>query len=157
MMTAQATLFLAAAAYGVVMALVFDLFRAVRITLKTGSALTAITDIVYVIIAFSGAVYVVWRYGSGKFRFYEPLGLTLGAVIYFGLISRFILKVFLFIVKKICEIIGFILKILLTPLRFLYKILIVPTRKRISAIKQRRRCDNAGEYGKQGNGIRKEP
>ena len=157
MMSAQAALFLAAAAYGAAISVLFDLFRAIRITLQPKAFVTAVTDIIFTALAFSAVVYCVWSFGSGKFRYYEILGLVIGSVIYFASVSRFVLRVFLFIVKKICQIFGFIFKILLTPPRFLYKILIVPTRKSISAIKQRRRCDNAGEYGKQADGICKEP
>lgn len=157
MMSAQAALFLAAAACGAALALVFDLFRAVRITLKPNRIVTALTDIIYVFLAFSSAVYCVWRFGNGKFRYYEILGLVLGAVIYSGLLSRFILKALLVIVNKFCLIIRFILKILLTPLLFLYKILIVPARKAMSLIMQRRKKGNVGKKNKPDNEICKDP
>ena len=157
MMSAQAALFLASVVCGVTLSVIFDLFRAVRITLKPNAVITAVTDIIYTFIAFAAVIYCVWDYGSGKFRYYEILGLGIGSVIYFASVSRFVLRVFLFTVEKICQIFGFILKILLTPLRFLYKILIVPTRNSISAIKQRRRCKNAGEHGKQTVRVCSEP
>ena len=77
-----------------------------------------------------------WNFNSGIFRFYEPLGIILGAVFYFLLFSKWILKLFLFIFENILKFAKFIFKILLTPPKFLYKILIVPI---IGVIKNKRR------------------
>ena len=62
--------------------------------------------------------------------------IILGAVFYFLLFSKWILKLFLFIFENILKFAKFIFKILLTPPKFLYKILIVPI---IGVIKNKRR------------------
>lgn len=116
---------------------IFDLFRAFRIEVKPPAAIVYISDVLFCALSFFAMVACVWNFNSGEVRFFEITGLALGAVFYFLLLSKWILKFFLFIIKNILKFIRFILKILLTPSRFLYKILIVPICKHVGNMRQR--------------------
>lgn len=160
MMSDDAELFLVMAVCGAGISIFFDFLRSWRIALKSGAAVTVICDIVFVLISFPAAAGCVWNFAGGEFRFYEILGLMLGAVLYFSVFSRLMLRIFLFITKEFLKITAFILKILLTPLLFLYKILLVPVQ--IIQIKaggfiRRRKNAYAGRIKKQNRWIRKNP
>ena len=132
----EAIVFLAMTVCGLGLSLLFDMFRAIRITFKSNKAVSAFTDIIFWIIAGAAVIVSVWNFNSGIFRIYEPVGMILGAIFYFLLLSKCFLKIFLFIIKNILIIVRFILKILLTPPLFLYKILVVPI---ITSISTKRR------------------
>lgn len=111
--------------------LIFDLFRAIRTVLKTGSVITSITDVLFCVLAMFCSLACVWNVNNGIFRAYELIGLILGGVFYFLLLDRWIFKIFLLITENILKFVRLIFKILLTPPRFLYKILVVPILKNI--------------------------
>lgn len=157
MITDGAKLFLVMAVCGVAISVFFDMLRAMRITLKPCAAVTAVSDILFVMVSFLMATGCVWNFGNGKFRFYEILGLILGGSLYFSLLSRFALRLFLFITGKILNFTRFIFKILLTPLLFLYKILIVPMKIKIRSIIQRSQGAYAKRIQRKGRRIHRKP
>ena len=121
---------------GGALAVVFDMLRAMRMVLNPSAVIVSASDILFWIFAAYVISAAAWNFNSGIFRFYEPLGIILGAVFYFLLFSKWILKLFLFIFENILKFAKFIFKILLTPPKFFYKILIVPI---IGVIKNKRR------------------
>lgn len=130
-MTREVWIFFISVLCGGGIMLVFDLFRAVRMAIKAGNAVTAVSDVLFCAVAMFCAVACVWNINSGIFRFYELIGLILGGIFYFLLLSKWILKLFLFIIENILKFVRLIFKILLTPPLFLYKILVVPIQKSI--------------------------
>ncbi len=104
----------------------FDFERAFLRAIGSGKGLTAVCDILFWIIAGFCSMVCVWNFNSGIFRFYEPVGLVLGAVFYFCLLSKLFFGVFIKMIENILKFMRLIFKILLTPPRFLYKILVVP-------------------------------
>ena len=130
-MNREVWIFLMSVLCGGVVMLIFDLFRAVRRALKTGNVITAVSDVVFCLIAMFCSVACVWNVNNGIFRIYELVGSILGGIFYFLLLSRWIFKIFLFLIENILKFVRLIFKILLTPPRFLYKILVVPILKNI--------------------------
>ena len=136
MISREVYVFLAMIICGGALAVVFDMLRAMRMVLNPSAVIVSASDILFWIFAAYVISAAAWNFNSGIFRFYEPLGIILGAVFYFLLFSKWILKLFLFIFENILKFAKFIFKILLTPPKFLYKILIVPI---IGFIKNKRR------------------
>lgn len=136
MISREVYVFLAMIICGGALAVVFDMLRAMRMVLNPSAVIVSASDILFWIFAAFVISAAAWNLNSGIFRFYEPLGIILGAVFYFLLFSKWILKLFLFIFENILKFAKFIFKILLTPPKFLYKILIVPI---IGVIKNKRR------------------
>ena len=126
MISREVYVFLAMIICGGALAVVFDMLRAMRMVLNPSAVIVSASDILFWIFAAYVISAAAWNFNSGIFRFYEPLGIILGAVFYFLLFSKWILKLFLFIFENILKFAKFIFKILLTPPKFLYKILIVP-------------------------------
>ena len=97
MISREVYVFLAMIICGGALAVVFDMLRAMRMILNPSAVIVSASDILFWIFAAFVISAAAWNFNSGIFRFYEPLGIILGAVFYF-----------------------------LTPPKFLYKILIVP-------------------------------
>lgn len=142
-MAKEAVFFLIMTACGAGIAFLLDIFRAFRITLKPSAVIAAVSDVIFCALAMFFMFACVWNGNSGIFRFYELVGVILGAVLYFSLLSKWILTALIFVFENILKFTRFIFKILLTPLSFLYKILVVPIRnKTVNKIrKDRGTCD----------------
>lgn len=137
MMNREVFVFLVMVVCGGAISMLFDLFRACRIEIKPPDWAVAVSDVLFCAISVFFIVACVWNFNSGIFRFYEIIGLVLGGVFYFSLLSKWILRLFLFIIENILKFVKLILKILLTPWLFLYKILIVPIQNCIRKTRQR--------------------
>lgn len=142
-MAKEAVFFLVMTACGAGIAFLFDIFRAFRITVKPSVVIVAVSDVLFCALAMFSMFACVWNGNSGIFRFYEPVGVILGAALYFSILSKWILTALVFIFENILKFTRFIFKILLTPLSFLYKILVVPIRDSIrnKIRKDRGTCD----------------
>lgn len=126
MMNEDIFVFLMMILCGAIILLLFDVFRAFRMVIKPGTIVVAVSDILFCAVSLFVILAAVWNLNSGEFRIYEPVGLALGGIFYFFLLSKWILALFLWIIKNILKLFQYIFKILLTPSLFLYKILIVP-------------------------------
>lgn len=138
-MSREVFVFFAMVLCGALISLLLDFFRAFRITLRPGVIIVALSDIVFCVLSLFVVLAAVWNLNNGEFRGFEAVGLILGGVFYFSLLSRWILAFFSWIIKNILKFTKYILKILLTPSLFLYKILVVPI---INCIKKRVRKDS---------------
>lgn len=113
-MTRECIAFLGMCSVGATAGVLYDIFRALRKTLK--SKRTAVGDVCYWLCATVGVWYAFLFFSDGRLRGFEIFGLILGAFLYHMLLSGVILKVFSNLFK-------FFFKILLTPTEFLYKII----------------------------------
>lgn len=138
-MNREVFVFFAMVLCGALISLLLDFFRAFRITLKPGVIIVAVSDVVFCVLSLFAVLAAVWNLNNGEFRGFEAVGLILGGIFYFSLLSRWILSFFLWIIKNILKFTKYILKILLTPSLFLYKILVVPI---INCINKRVRKDS---------------
>ena len=149
MMSRDRFVFLIMVACGAAVSFMFDIFRAFRIAAEPPAIVVAVSDALFCASALFISAACVWNFNDGAFRAYEVIGLLLGGIFYFLLVSRWILKLFLLIIENILKFVRLIFKILLTPSRFLYKILIVPLRKRYKNMIQRSREADAKRVQKQ--------
>lgn len=121
--------FLLMCACGMICSLAYRIFSTVYECTGTKNNLS---DMLFYIITSAVCAFLVmgtWYYHNYLLlRWYMPIGLFLGVILYFLLPDRIIKPIFLQIFEKILKILGFIFKILLTPARFLHKIIMVPFR-----------------------------
>ena len=82
----QAYLFLVFSLTGVILGVLFDFFRVLRKTFKTGDFVTYIEDILYWILAGIIILYNIWFFNDGEIRVFMILGILMGAIIYLSLI-----------------------------------------------------------------------
>lgn len=108
-------------AIGSSLGVIFDFFRAFRKSIKHSNIATYIEDIIYVIIAFLIVVVALQIFSDGELRFYIFLGILIGFVIYFALISKYLLKVETFILEWLIKIIKYPINLIEKFILFLGK------------------------------------
>ncbi len=118
-MTADMISFFMSVLSGIICGIVYDVFRVLR-WLPAGKRLVSLFDFVFLTISAFVVTAVFYIYNECSLRLYMIVGVIIGSVLYFMILSRLIIAV----LKKIIEIIKFFFKILLTPIVFLYKILL---------------------------------
>lgn len=123
---------------GMLLGFIWDIYRLLRHYIKLGGFGTAIGDVVYWIISIYISIQLIFYVSYGNVRFFILIGFVFGALLYFYGISRYTLKVFIFVVDTFIKIIKKILNILIAPAKLMYKyilILLSPIKKRCEIIK----------------------
>ena len=111
MVTNQSYLFLIFTLNGIIIGLLFDFFRILRISFKTPNFITYIEDILFWILTGILILYSIFTFNNGEIRLYIFLGIIIGIVLYILLISSFIIKSNVFVIKALKNITRNILNI----------------------------------------------
>lgn len=119
----QASLFLIFVINGIVIGLVFDIFRILRKSFKTSDIITTFEDILFWIITGIIILYSIFVFNDGEIRFFMFIGIILGAMLYMFLISRYVIKLSVGTILVIKKFVKFIFKILIFPIQIIYKII----------------------------------
>ncbi|MBR3002128.1 MAG: spore cortex biosynthesis protein YabQ [Clostridia bacterium] len=123
MITNQAFLFSIFVINGLLIGLLFDIFRILRISFKTKDFVTYIEDIIFWILTGAIILYSIFVFNNGEIRFYIFLGILIGIIFYMTLFSTYIIKFSVEIINFIKKIMGKILKIIFTPFIYLGKLI----------------------------------
>ena len=116
MITNQAYIFMIFILIGIIIGVIFDFFRVLRKTIKTKDIITYIEDIIFCLLTGIILLYSIFNFNNGEIRIYMFIALILGIITYILTISKYFIKINVFILKKILEIIKI-------PIRFLDKII----------------------------------
>lgn len=111
----QAYLFLIFTLIGIIIGFLFDIFRILRKSFKTNDIITYIEDIIFWIISGIILIYAMCKFTDGELRFYTIIGLSLGTIIYILTVSKYVIKISVFVI-------NILKKILLYPLLIIFKI-----------------------------------
>ena len=106
---------------GIIIGILFDIFRVLRKNIKTPDMVTYAQDILFLIISGILLLYGVIKLSNGEIRFYLFIAVFLGILIYSLTISN-ICVIILTVFVRICK------KIILFPF-FCYKNIINPRKK----------------------------
>lgn len=99
----------------------YDVLRIFRRIVPHGVVWIGIEDFLYWLIC-TGAVFVLLYQGNqGMVRGFALGGVGLGMLTYYALFSRFVIKVNVFVIKKVAGFLGKILHVLLTPFLWIWK------------------------------------
>ena len=124
MVTNQAHLFLIFIINGILIGLLFDMFRISRKVIKTSNFITYIEDILFWILTGIIILYSIFVFNNGQLRFYMFLGIILGAICYLLFISSYVIKINVKIINIIFMPIKFIInlfrRIFMRPVTFLF-------------------------------------
>lgn len=123
MVSNQANLFLIFVIDGFIIGLLFDAFRILRKSFKTLDIVTAIEDIVFWIITGILLLYTIFVFNNGEIRFFMFIGIFIGTLLYMILISKYIIKASVTIIKILKKVVTFIFKIVVFPIQNIYKII----------------------------------
>lgn len=118
----QLYIFLIYCLSGVIIGIIFDVFRILRKTFKTPDFVTYLQDIAFWILTGLFLIFIIFKFNNGEMRSYIFIGLGFGIVIYMLLFSKFFIKVNVLILKYVKLIIAKILIIITYPFKILMKI-----------------------------------
>ena len=122
----QTFIFLSCIACGIIIGLLFDLFRIIRRIIPTNEYITFLQDIIYWLIASVIVFAFILNFNNGDLRWYEFVGVFLGAGMYLLTVSTVIIETSIFILQFIFKILSLILKIISVPLMFIYRLIKKP-------------------------------
>lgn len=119
MVTSQAYLFLIFTINGIVIGILFDIFRILRKSFKTSDLITYIQDILFWILTGIILLYSIFTFSNGEVRFYMFLGVFLGCLIYMLAFSKYFININVKIIITTKKIIWKILSIIIFPLKLI--------------------------------------
>ena len=121
----QAYLFLIFTLNGMIIGLLFDVFRILRKSFNTNDLLTYIEDIIFWFLTGIIILFSMCKFSDGELRGYTIIGIAIGVTIYMITISTYFIKVSVFIVNIIKNIVGKIFGIVTYPVKIILKPFII--------------------------------
>lgn len=139
MITNQSYIFMIFILNGILIGLLFDIFRILRKTFSTKDFITYIEDILFWIITGIIVLYSVFRFNNGEIRLYMFVAIFIGVISYMLLLSSHIIKINVHIINFIKKIVGKIVNVIIKPFKsffgFLNKIFVKPLKKFFTKIR----------------------
>ena len=84
---------------GIVIGILFDIFRILRKSFKTADWITYLQDILFWVFAGCVMLFSIFTFNNGEIRSYVFIGIILGIILYMLSISRFFVKFSVAIIK----------------------------------------------------------
>ena len=106
---------------GLLICLLYDMFRAVRKTIKTSDFMTYIEDIIFWILVIIFLIYLIFILSSGELRFFMFIAICIGGVVYYFALSKYIMKISVHILNFFKVALKKILSVILIPLKLFLK------------------------------------
>ena len=121
MITNQVQLFFVFIINGIIIGILFDIFRILRRSFKTSNIVTYIEDILFWILTGLILLYSIFTFSDGEIRLYMFIGIFFGSFIYMISISNYFVKINVKIITFIKNIVGKVLILIITPVKFILK------------------------------------
>lgn len=119
----QSYLFLIFTINGIVIGLLFDVFRILRRSFKTSDVITYFQDILFWILTGIILLYSIFTFSNGEIRFYMFLGVFLGCLIYMLMFSKVFIKVNVKIVLLLKDVVTKVVRIIIFPLKLVINVI----------------------------------
>ena len=126
---------------GIIIAILFDMFRILRKTFKTPDFITYIEDFLFWILVGIILLFSIFNFNNGEIRSYVFIGLILGITLYIVTISKYFIKISVIIL-------DFLKNILYFPFKIINKYIIKPIFYSINKIRQKIQSKNIKEISK---------
>lgn len=128
----QAYLFMVFVLNGILIGLIFDIFRILRRSFDTPNIITYIEDAIFWTISALTVLYSLFVFNNGQIRGYIFIGLFLGISMYMLFLSKTVIsisvKIIVFVKNVVYKIIKFVTYPLFFILKIVKKLLIRPTK-----------------------------
>lgn len=108
---------------GMIIAILFDIFRILRKSFKTSDFVTYIEDIIFWILTGGILLYSIFTFNHGELRSYLFIAMAFGIVFYILLISKFFIKINVKIVNTIKNVILSFLHLILKPILGIFRLI----------------------------------
>ncbi len=102
--------------------ILFDLFRILRRSFKTSDLITTIQDMLFCVITGFFLIYAIFTFNNGEIRLYVICGLVIGLSLYLLFLSKYVIKVNIYIINYIKKIIINVCYIIFIPMKFILSI-----------------------------------
>lgn len=119
MITNQAYLFLIFTINGIVIGLLFDIFRILRRSFKTSDIITYIQDILFWILTGLILLYSIFTFSNGEIRLYMFIGIFLGCLLYMLIFSKYFIKINVKIILAIKRVVKTIISMIIFPIKII--------------------------------------
>lgn len=107
---------------GLAICLLYDMFRAVRKTIKTSDFMTYIEDIIFWICVAIFLIYLIFILNSGELRFFMFIAICIGGIVYYFALSKYIMNISVHLLGFLKAILKKIINIILIPLKLFLKL-----------------------------------
>ena len=111
---------------GMILGIIFDIFRILRKSFKTSDIVTNIQDILFGLITGIVLLSSIFLFNNGELRLYLFIGIIFGAIIYLLSISKYFIKINILIISFIKKVIFLITKPFVILLKFIKKLFFKP-------------------------------
>ena len=111
---------------GLVIGILFDIFRILRKSFKTADFITYLEDIIFWILTGCIMLFSIFIFNNGEIRSYVFIGIAIGIILYMLVISRFFIRISVNIIKFIKRILSYPIKLIKNVVT---KIILKPTLK----------------------------
>ena len=115
----QLELFLIFIINGIIIGILFDIFRVLRKTFKTNDIVTYLEDILFWILTGIIVLYSIFTFNNGEIRLFMFLAIFIGSIIYLFLFSSYFIKINVTILNILKNIILKIMKIIGIPFKYI--------------------------------------
>lgn len=122
----QLTTFIYFIITGIVLGVIFDVFRILRKSFKTSDIVTNIEDILFGIITGVILLISIFLFNNGELRLFIFIGIVFGIIIYMLLISKYFIKLNVAIINFIKKIIILLTKPFIILLKLIKRIFLRP-------------------------------
>ena len=108
---------------GILIGMLFDIFRIMRKSFKTSDFATIMQDILFWLFASVLLMYTVFKFNNGEIRSYVIFGIAIGLIAYLVLFSKIVIEVSVVIIEFIKKIIKSVVNIVLYPIKLFFRLL----------------------------------
>lgn len=111
---------------GILLGIIFDIFRISRRTIKTSDFFTNLEDVLFGLIAGIIILFSIFKFNNGELRLYIFIGLSIGIILNMLFISKYFIKINIYIISFIKKTFKFLFKPIIFLVKFIKKILFKP-------------------------------
>ncbi|NBI07495.1 spore cortex biosynthesis protein YabQ [Senegalia massiliensis] len=121
---------------GIILGLIYDLYRVFRYYLKPKKIATMIEDTIFFILISIIVLFLLFYTNSAELRWYVFLGFLVGSILYKIIFSKYIIKILIFIMNKIIKVFKKTLDTIISPIKILINIIKILLKKILKWIKK---------------------
>lgn len=98
---------------GIVIGIVFDIFRIFRRSFKTNDIITYVQDFLFWLVTGCILLFSIFTFNNGELRGYIFVGIILGLILHLLILSKYFIGIFVKIINLLKKIMGYPLHLLL--------------------------------------------
>ena len=95
----QTYLFIVFTIVGIIIGILFDIFRILRKSFKTKDIVTYIEDILFWILTGIIILFSMYKFSNGELRFFMIIGIIMGTLMYMITFSKYVIKISVFVIN----------------------------------------------------------